>query len=51
MVTFQVTSFVKMFPGTVHGWTVRYYDNDEKAVKSAEEAHEDMLTWFNKYVK
>lgn len=26
LVTFQVTSFVKIFPGTVHGWTVRYDD-------------------------
>ncbi|KAK1354615.1 endo-1,31,4-beta-D-glucanase-like [Heracleum sosnowskyi] len=47
----EVISFVKKFPGTVHGWTVRYNDNDENAVKSAEESHEDMLTWFNKYVK
>ncbi|KAL1825616.1 hypothetical protein DCAR_0313791 [Daucus carota subsp. sativus] len=47
----EVSKFVKMFPGTVHGWTVRYDDNDENAVKSAEEAHEDMLTWFNKHVK
>lgn len=47
----EVISFVKKFPGTVHGWTVRYDNNDENAVKSAEEAHEDMLTWFYKYVK
>ncbi|KAL0370546.1 UNVERIFIED_CONTAM: 1,4-beta-D-glucanase [Sesamum angustifolium] len=30
---------------------LRYKFDDEKAVKSAEEAHEDMLNWFIKYVK
>ncbi|KAG5554832.1 hypothetical protein RHGRI_012407 [Rhododendron griersonianum] len=47
----EVDSFVKIFPGVEHGWTVRYKDEDEVAVKSAEEAHEDMLNWFVKYVK
>ncbi|CAL5397358.1 unnamed protein product [Camellia sinensis] len=47
----EVNSFVKMFPGTEHGWTVRYSDEDENAVKSAEEAHQDMLDWFTKHVK
>ncbi|KAK4408044.1 1,4-beta-D-glucanase [Sesamum angolense] len=47
----EVASFVKIFPGVVHGWTMRYKFDDEKAVKSAEEAHEDMLNWFIKYVK
>ncbi|KAF7145857.1 hypothetical protein RHSIM_Rhsim04G0208400 [Rhododendron simsii] len=47
----EVDSFVKIFPGVEHGWTVRYKDEDEVAVKSANEAHEDMLNWFVKYVK
>ncbi|KAI8561439.1 hypothetical protein RHMOL_Rhmol04G0339600 [Rhododendron molle] len=47
----EVDSFVKIFPGVEHGWTVRYKDEDEAAVKSAHEAHEDMLNWFVKYVK
>ncbi|KAL0458061.1 UNVERIFIED_CONTAM: 1,4-beta-D-glucanase [Sesamum latifolium] len=47
----EVANFVKIFPGVVHGWTMRYKLDDEKAVKSAEEAHEDMLNWFIKYVK
>ncbi|KAL0437514.1 UNVERIFIED_CONTAM: 1,4-beta-D-glucanase [Sesamum radiatum] len=47
----EVASFVKIFPGVVHGWTMRYKLDDEMAVKSAEEAHEDMLNWFIKYVK
>ncbi|KAK6120122.1 hypothetical protein DH2020_046158 [Rehmannia glutinosa] len=46
----EVGSFVKIFPGVAHGWTVRYKLDDEKAVKSAEEAHQDMLNWFTKYV-
>ncbi|KAG8370175.1 hypothetical protein BUALT_Bualt14G0089900 [Buddleja alternifolia] len=47
----EVDSFVKIFPGVGHGWTTRYNDNDESAVKSAEESHLDMLNWFNKYIK
>ncbi|KAK4441697.1 1,4-beta-D-glucanase [Sesamum alatum] len=47
----EVASFVKIFPGVAHGWTVRYKPDDEKAVKSAEEAHEDMLNWFIEHVK
>ncbi|GLT70977.1 hypothetical protein SLA2020_430230 [Shorea laevis] len=46
----EFDSFVKIFPGVAHGWTVRYNVEDESAVKSAEEAHLDMLNWFTKYV-
>ncbi|KAL6971424.1 carboxymethylenebutenolidase [Sarracenia purpurea var. burkii] len=46
-----VDNFVKIFPGVTHGWSVRYNVGDESAVKSAEEAHGDMLNWFTKYVK
>ena len=51
MYIFQLDSFVKIFPGVAHGWTVRYSVEDESAVKSAEEAHLDMLNWFTKHVK
>ncbi|KAJ1428787.1 Dienelactone hydrolase [Sesbania bispinosa] len=44
----ELESFVKLYPGVAHGWTVRYKDDD---VKSAEEAHQDMLNWFIKHVK
>ncbi|KAA8538545.1 hypothetical protein F0562_028153 [Nyssa sinensis] len=44
----EVDSFVKIFPGVSHGWTVRYSVDDESAVKSAGEAHCDMLNWFMK---
>ncbi|CAI9781153.1 unnamed protein product [Fraxinus pennsylvanica] len=47
----EVASFVKVFLDVAHGWTVRYNLEDEKAVKSAEEAQTDMLNWFVKYVK
>jgi len=47
----EVDGFVKIFPGVVHGWTVRYNIEDEVAVKHAEEAHQDMLDWFGKYLK
>ncbi|KAJ9700204.1 hypothetical protein PVL29_005835 [Vitis rotundifolia] len=43
--------FVKIFPGVAHGWTVRYSVEDEWGVKSAEEAHGDVLNWFSKYTK
>ncbi|KAL1543198.1 endo-1,3 1,4-beta-D-glucanase-like protein [Salvia divinorum] len=47
----DVDSFVKIFAGCSHGWSVRYKDEDEEAVKSAEEVHKDMLDWFVKYLK
>ncbi|XP_040374693.1 carboxymethylenebutenolidase homolog [Rosa chinensis] len=47
----EFDSFVKIFPGVAHGWTMRYNAEDESAVKSTEEAHLDMLNWFTKYVK
>ncbi|TVU19287.1 hypothetical protein EJB05_35427, partial [Eragrostis curvula] len=46
-----VAHFVKIFPGVTHGWAVRYNDDDPAAVKSAEEALMDMMTWFDKYLK
>ncbi|TMW83528.1 hypothetical protein EJD97_001458 [Solanum chilense] len=47
----EVDAFVKIFPGVTHGWAVRYNDEDELAVKSAEESHQDMLGWFEKHLK
>ncbi|CAN6452815.1 unnamed protein product [Victoria cruziana] len=46
----EVKSFVKIFLGVAHGWTVRYKNDDEAAVKSAEEAHTHMIEWFAEYV-
>ena len=51
MYILQFDSFVKIFPGVAHGWSVRYNLEDDSAVKSAEEAQLDMLNWFTKYVK
>ncbi|KAF5738606.1 hypothetical protein HS088_TW13G01507 [Tripterygium wilfordii] len=46
-----VDSYVKIFFKAAHGWTVRYNSDNEEEVKSAEEAHQNMLDWFAKYVK
>ena len=47
----QIKSFVKIFPGVAHGWTVRYNIEDEVACKRAEEAHDDLIQWFTEHVK
>ncbi|KAJ9538405.1 hypothetical protein OSB04_031138 [Centaurea solstitialis] len=47
----EVDQFVKIYPGVTHGWTVRYKDEDEVAVKCALEAHQDLLDWFGKCLK
>ncbi|KAL3505847.1 hypothetical protein ACH5RR_031229 [Cinchona calisaya] len=46
----EVDNFLKIYPGVSHGWTLMYKDDDEPAVKMAEEAHSDMLNWLTKYV-
>eukprot|EP00252_Welwitschia_mirabilis_P021523 TRINITY_DN5540_c0_g1_i1.p1 TRINITY_DN5540_c0_g1~~TRINITY_DN5540_c0_g1_i1.p1 ORF type:complete len:245 (+),score=57.44 TRINITY_DN5540_c0_g1_i1:198-932(+) len=46
----EVDSFVKIYPGVAHGWTIRYNPNEEMSVRNAEEAHEKMLEWFQKYL-
>ncbi|XP_022878797.1 endo-1,3;1,4-beta-D-glucanase-like [Olea europaea var. sylvestris] len=47
----KIDSYVKIFPGVAHGWTTRYKDDDEFAIKSAQESHSDMLNWFIKHIK
>ncbi|XP_059434886.1 endo-1,3;1,4-beta-D-glucanase-like [Corylus avellana] len=47
----EVDSYVKIFPKVSHGWTVRYNVEDEFAVKSAEESHQNLLEWFAKHLK
>ncbi|KAJ0235735.1 DLH domain-containing protein [Hirschfeldia incana] len=47
----EVNSYVKIYPKVAHGWTVRYKTDDPVAVKTAEEAHQEMLDWFVTYVK
>ncbi|KAL6865125.1 hypothetical protein ACP4OV_016276 [Aristida adscensionis] len=46
-----IDHFVKIFPGVAHGWAVRFSNDDAAAVKSAEEALQDMTDWFDKYLK
>ncbi|KAM7521556.1 hypothetical protein LguiA_011458 [Lonicera macranthoides] len=47
----EIKSYVKIFPGVVHGWALRYKVEDKKAVKDAEVALQNMLDWFIEYVK
>ncbi|XP_044486882.1 endo-1,3;1,4-beta-D-glucanase-like [Mangifera indica] len=47
----EVDAFVKIFPKVSHGWTVRYNIEDTEAVRCADEAHQNLLEWFVKYVK
>ncbi|XP_050119439.1 endo-1,3;1,4-beta-D-glucanase-like isoform X2 [Malus sylvestris] len=47
----EIKSHVKIFPKVAHGWTLRYDDEDEVAVKAAGEAHQDLLGWFLEHVK
>ncbi|KAM0017676.1 putative dienelactone hydrolase, alpha/Beta hydrolase [Helianthus debilis subsp. tardiflorus] len=48
LVAKEVNSFVKIYPGVSHGWTIRYKDEDAAEVKCAEEAHQDLVEWFGK---
>ncbi|KAH9330429.1 hypothetical protein KI387_002537 [Taxus chinensis] len=47
----ELASFVHIYPGVHHGWTIRYDENDEIAVRNAEVANTKMLEWFDKYMK
>ncbi|XP_031489633.1 endo-1,3;1,4-beta-D-glucanase-like [Nymphaea colorata] len=46
----ETNSFVKIFSGVGHGWTMRYKAEDEAAMKKAELAHTHMIEWFTTYV-
>ncbi|CAN8268663.1 unnamed protein product [Cochlearia groenlandica] len=47
----EVNSYVKIHSKVAHGWTVRYSVDDAEAVKAAEEAHKEMLVWFDTYLQ
>ncbi|KAG6557954.1 hypothetical protein Mapa_000133 [Marchantia paleacea] len=44
----EVQSFVKIYQGTQHGWTVAR-PADEAARRAADEAHDDMLQWYKRH--
>ncbi|BBN11113.1 carboxymethylenebutenolidase [Marchantia polymorpha subsp. ruderalis] len=44
-------SFVKVFEGVEHGWTTRYDTGDQTACQRAEEAHQDAISFFGKYLQ
>lgn len=46
----QVESSVKIFPNEAHGWALKYDPANATALKSAEEAHKDMLDWLNAHL-
>lgn len=46
----DVKSFVKIFPGVTHGWTLRYDETKEAEVENANEAHKLLIDWFAKYL-
>lgn len=41
---------VKIYPGAVPGWPVRYDEKDETAVRKANTAHKVMLDWFRDHM-
>ncbi|KAI4342778.1 hypothetical protein MLD38_027362 [Melastoma candidum] len=47
----EVECYVKIFPGVAHGWSIRFKDEDEFALQSAEEAQQETLDWLVKHVK
>ncbi|KAM7521280.1 hypothetical protein LguiB_020242 [Lonicera macranthoides] len=43
-------SFVKIYPGLKHGWTLRYNDTDAVAIKNENKGHQNMLIWLLKHL-
>ncbi|MCO5571290.1 hypothetical protein L7F22_025028 [Adiantum nelumboides] len=43
-------SFVQIYPGVVHGWTIRYNPDNPEEVAAAEEAQRKMIEWLDKFL-
>ncbi|KAL1919897.1 uncharacterized protein VTP21DRAFT_1829 [Calcarisporiella thermophila] len=50
MKTRKVPSRFVLYPGTVHGFTLRYDSDDQEAVKQALDAQEQAIKFFNEYL-
>ncbi|KAL1919893.1 uncharacterized protein VTP21DRAFT_1825 [Calcarisporiella thermophila] len=46
----QVPSRFVLYPGTVHGFTLRYEPDDQEAAKKAQDAHEQALKFFDEHL-
>ncbi|MCO5571293.1 hypothetical protein L7F22_025031 [Adiantum nelumboides] len=46
----KIKSFVKIYPGVAHGWTIRYNPDNPEEVAAAEEAQRKMIEWLDKFL-
>ncbi|KAH7302614.1 hypothetical protein KP509_23G079600 [Ceratopteris richardii] len=46
----DVKSFVKIYPGTFHGWVNRYDPSNPVQLGKAEEAHKKIFEWLQTYL-
>ncbi|KAI5071478.1 hypothetical protein GOP47_0013729 [Adiantum capillus-veneris] len=47
----KIKSFVRIYPGVVHGWTIRYDPDNPEEVAAAEEAQTKMIAWLDKFLR
>ncbi|KAI5071479.1 hypothetical protein GOP47_0013730 [Adiantum capillus-veneris] len=47
----EIKSFVQIYPGVAHGWTIRYDLDNPEEVAAAEEAQTKMIVWLDKFLQ